>query len=307
MSQTAPEPRCSIASAEVGEPAAGTAPHAVGWVVLEQPGPWGAKAWTASRLDPALGARIEAACAATSHPVRPVLVRRPDGSSDDQRTVLLAHTTPRASWLLGARLPADALPDLDWEALAVAAATGDADVVRRELPGCVPVGPVLLVCTNGKRDRCCAIDGRPVAVGVAAAHPGRCWETTHLGGHRFAPTAALLPTGSVHGRLTSSSADTLLESASRGELEVEGARGRSTWPPPAQAAELAVRRETGERDPDALQVEATKDPVVVRHRDGRAWSVEVRREERPDLRPESCGKAALPVVAWVAQDPQPLG
>ena len=84
-----------------------------------------------------------------------------------------------------------------------------------------------------------------------------------------------------------------------GEVVLDGARGRSTWPPPAQAAESAVRRELGERDADALQVETHDgDRVTVRHRDGRSWSVLVHQEERDDLRPESCGKAVLPVRAW---------
>lgn len=297
--------RCRVASADVGEPTAGTAPHAVGWLVLEQPGPWGAKAWTASRLDPGLGARIETACATTTQPVRPVLVRRPDGSVHESRIVLVAHTTPGRSWLVGAQVDPATLDDLPWEALAVAAATGDLDVVRRELPGCVPVPPVLLVCTNGKRDRCCSIDGRPVAIAAEAAHPGRCWETTHLGGHRFAPTAVVLPTGSMHGRLDSTAIGTLLDAADRGEVLLDGLRGRSTWPPPAQAAEHAVRAATGEHDADALSVEAG-DQIVVRHHDGRAWSVSVRQEETGAERPESCGKAVLPVVAWVAEEPQAL-
>ena len=298
--------RCSIASAHVGEPTAGTAPHAVGWLVLEQPGPWGAKAFTASRLDPGLGARIEAACASAGHPVRPALVRRTDGASEEARTLLVAHTTPGATWLLGARVDEATLAGLAWEALAVAAASGDADVVRREVPGCVPVPPLVLVCTNGKRDRCCAIDGRPVALAADAAHPGRVWETTHLGGHRFAPTAVVLPSGSVHGRLDGVSAAALLHAAERGEVLQDGARGRSTWAPPAQAAEVAVRRETGERDADSLHVEGQGSPFTVRHRDGRSWTVEVHRDERAEQRPESCGKAALPVVSWVAGAPQPL-
>jgi hypothetical protein len=300
-----PEVRCRVASLAAGEPMPGTAPHAVGWLVLEQPGPWGARAWTASRLDPGLGARVEAACAVTSRPVRPMLVRRPDGTSGDTRTVLLAHTVPGATWLLGAEVPAERLADLPWEALAVAVAAGDADVVRRELPGCVPVPPLLLVCTNGKRDRCCAIEGRPVAVEVAAARPGRCWETIHLGGHRFAPTAAVLPAGALHGRLTARSAQAVLDAAERGEVVLEDVRGRSTWAPPGQAAEAAVRAELGERDADALRVETDEgDQVTVHHRDGRAWAVEVRQEERDDVRPESCGKAALPVRAWVAGTPR---
>ena len=301
--------RCRVASAGVGEPTVGTAPHAVGWLVLEQPGPWGRTAWTSSRLDPALGARVEAACAGSSRPVRPVLVRRPDGSTPADRTLLLAHTVPSATWLVSAQVPPDGLATLPWEDLAEAAAAGDLEAARRALPGATEVPPVLLVCTNGKRDRCCAIDGRPVAMAADAAHPGRCWETTHLGGHRFAPTAVVLPAGTMHGRLDATAVGTLLGAADRGEVRLDGWRGRSTWAPPAQAAEHAVRLATGEHAADALDAETDAGveggPVTVRHRDGRTWTVDVHRSETGAVRPESCGKEALPVVTWTAEAPRP--
>ena len=45
----------------------------------------------------------------------------------------------------------------------------------------------------------------PVPVFVTAAlarvFPDEVWECTHLGGHRFAPTALVLPTGYSYGRL----------------------------------------------------------------------------------------------------------
>mgnify|MGYP006171250341 CR=1 FL=1 len=40
---------------EAGEQLVGSAPFARAWVALEQDGPWGAKAFTASHLDPGLG------------------------------------------------------------------------------------------------------------------------------------------------------------------------------------------------------------------------------------------------------------
>jgi hypothetical protein len=105
--------------------------------------------------------------------------------------------------------------------------------------------------------------------------------------------------------LSTTTAAALLHAADHGKVLLDGTRGRSTWAPPAQAAEAAVRREVGEHDADALHVEGEAEVVTVRHRDGRAWTVEVTREERADERPESCGKAALPVAAWVAGVPQP--
>ena len=50
-----------------------------------------------------------------------------------------------------------------------------------------------LVCTNGKRDACCARDGLPVARALAALRPDEAWECSHLGGHRFAANVALAP------------------------------------------------------------------------------------------------------------------
>ena len=58
------------------------------------------------------------------------------------------------------------------------------------------------MCTNGRRDRCCALLGRPLAAEIVAAGHSEVWEVTHLGGHRFSPTMLVLPHGYAYGRLT---------------------------------------------------------------------------------------------------------
>lgn len=300
-------PRCSTLSAAVEEQLVGSAPEAVGWFALEQEGPWGAKAFTESHLDPELGRTLEQT--ATSVGVRPCLVRRPGRHADADprapRRVLLAHTRPGASWLLTGRVddPADLLT-LDWSA----AAAGDADAVHRSLPALVPTSqPHLLVCTNGTRDVCCATLGRPVAATAAAAYPGQVWEVTHTSGHRFAPTSVLLPSGVLHGRLTPEGASATLASAERGALVLEGYRGRSTWPGAGQAAELAVREATGETGLDALVVRLEGGLWRVDHGDGRSWRVRVEREPTGSARPESCGKDAVAVHRWRTAVEQPRG
>ena len=56
-----------------------------------------------------------------------------------------------------------------------------------------------LVCTNGKRDICCAQLGRPLLERLEAE--GReVWESSHIGGHRFAPVHLSLPDGRIWGR-----------------------------------------------------------------------------------------------------------
>ena len=296
---------CRLQAAAADEPMAGTAPYAVGWLALEQPGPWGRTALTESRLDPEVGARVEAACAAVD--VRAALVRRPGrATAAPARTLLAASTRPGAAWLLVATVEEPA--EVPWDELAKAVALGEADEVRRMLPDAVASPPHLLVCANGRRDVCCAVVGRPVAAELATHAPGRVWEATHLGGHRFSPTAAVLPSGVLHGRLDAVAALEVLRAAERGEVVVESARGRTTWPGPGQAAELAVRRLLGERASDALWVESTEEPQrwLVRHVDGAGWHVEVVERTSEVGRAESCSKSAVPLCWWDAGDPQPL-
>ncbi len=296
---------CSDTSLSVREPLAGTSPHAVSWVALEQNGPWGNRALTESHLDPELGRAFEDLAAGAA--ARPLLIRAPGRHADDQaqddrvRRVLVAHTRPGASWLLEGTLDSpEAILDLDWEALR----DGHVERVRRSVPSLRPAsGPHLLVCTNGRRDVCCAVKGRPLALGTAALLPDRVWETTHTSGHRFAPTAVLLPAGTLHGHLDVESALALVDAADQGATVLRGSRGRSTWPAPAQAAELAVREEHDIVDLDALEVEEHEQTAErswathVRHRDGRTWHVRVEARESDVLRAESCGKALKP-LAW---------
>ena len=295
---TEPQGRCATQSALVGEQLVGSAPSALGWVALEQNGPWGAKAFTASHLDPELGRSLERA--ATAAGVRPALIRRPGPHADhhvaEGHAVLVAHSLPGRTWMLSGELadPAELLA-LDWQAVA----DGDLEATRRSLPTLSPVTePQLLVCTNGTRDVCCAVTGRPVAAAASATHPGRVWETTHTSGHRFAPTAVVLPHGTLHGRLDGASAGAVLDAAAQGETVLDGLRGRSTWPAPGQVAEHAVRQMTGELALDALHVRHAGDRWRVDHTDGRSWTVEVTSTDGPASRPESCGKAALPLRQW---------
>ena len=65
----------------------------------------------------------------------------------------------------------------------------------------VDLGPILLVCTHGVHDTCCALRGRPVAAALAARWPGQVWECSHVGGDRFAPNVVVLPDGFYYGNL----------------------------------------------------------------------------------------------------------
>ncbi|SDP61942.1 hypothetical protein SAMN04487905_10691 [Actinopolyspora xinjiangensis] len=275
---------------------AGTAAVAASWLCLEQPGPWGRDALLESHLDPGIGARL-AERAATSG-VRVQLIRRPgrhpDTGADVPRTVYLAHTRPGASWLRRAELTDPArLLDLDFEAFARGEHGGW---------GLPATEPVLLVCTNGRRDQCCALRGISLLREVGRRHEGKLWETTHTGGHRFAPTAVTLPSGYNYGRLTPHGVDAVLSAATAGKMTTAHCRGRSAFSQPAQAAELVLRENLGEHAGEALNVVSETDgEVVLRHRDGRRWNILVRGSTSPPPRPNSCGKAAVEANTWTVE------
>ncbi|QKV92155.1 sucrase ferredoxin [Streptomyces sp. NA02950] len=304
---------CATASRDLSEPLAGTAATAPTWLLVEQPGPWGTEALTASHLDPAVGRALERAAKDTG--VRVALIRRPGRHADlhtgARHRVFVSHTRPGRSWIRTTALnDPGRLRALDFAALGAGdpagltlAAPDDGEPSGRHTAQDAPGqweeytgDPLVLVCTNGKRDRCCALLGRPLAAELVAAGVDGTWEVTHIGGHRFSPTLVVLPHGYTYGRATARSVRNALEALRGGRVVLEGCRGRSAWERPGQAAELAVRAITGEDGTEALTVARTEGAaptwsVTVVHRDGRAWRVSVAQVASAPPRPESCGSA----------------
>jgi hypothetical protein len=289
---------CSTVSRQLDEPPAATAPTATTWLLLEQSGPWGAKALTMSHLDPALGRALERAAEGTG--VRVALIRRPGPHADRHtpsvRHVYAAHTLPGNEWLRSATTTdPEQLLGLDFAALG----RGDHHTFDAVLQGGPHAdGPLALVCTNGKRDRCCALLGRPLAAELASSGVPGVWEVTHLGGHRFSPTLLVLPYGYVYGRAEAHTVKDALHGVQEGRVVLEGCRGRTAWERPGQAAELAVRTAAGEYRADALSVVRTDGTapcweVTVAHTDGRRWQVLVGQGATLPPRPESCGASVL--------------
>ena len=295
---------CSVLAEHSTLRSAGTAPVAGFWIALEQTGPWGRDAAVDSHLDPRLGRTLERTLAASGG--RLALIRAPGAHPDlgtRGRHCLVAYAG-RVPWLLAGDVgdPADLL-GIDLGALAA----GDRSAVLTRSPWLGQGRPALLVCTNGRRDVCCSVRGRPVALAAASAAPGRVWESSHTGGHRFAPTAVVLPHGRLYARLDAQLAHLALDAADRGRipqalLGEPHDRGASRLAPPAQTAEAAIRAAELETRVDALDVSLSEAAgggyaVRVRHTDGRQWDVTVGREQGP-LMAQSCGTDPVRPVMW---------
>jgi hypothetical protein len=129
--------------------------------------------------------------------------------------------------------------------------------------------PLFLVCTHGKHDRCCAKFGRPLYDAVREQVEDEwVWQSSHVGGDRFAGNLVALADGVYYGRVEPAEAWAVVEAALERRVHLPLYRGRSCYGFAAQAAELAVREETGLLGLDEVVVRSLVGPVG-------AWAAEV--------------------------------
>ena len=173
---------CSVINAPSA--LAGTAPTATTWLILLHQGAWGDR--PVETLAPP-----ELQVWAQEHDCKILLARTP------QRAPVFPKATywfsDGGNQLRQGTLNANGLPVLE-----------DTLVCEQ----------MLLICTNGKRDQCCATFGRNLisecADSLSSEQFARILECSHLGGHRFAPTGLWLPRNLALGRLDAASVQRLL-------------------------------------------------------------------------------------------------
>jgi hypothetical protein len=238
------------------------------WLLIEHPGPWGDDVDTMA-LPPPLA---DAVARARRHGVRPQLIRTPRRRrSTPPLQVYAGFSGPGGDvWLEGRELedPGE-LAGLDLAAVGAGLPPGFG----------VPVaGPVFLVCTHGRHNACCARVGAPLARFLHERF-GEVWETTHVGGDRYAANLVCLPHGLYYGDLDAPRALAAAEEYRRGRVVLEGFRGRGGQPESAQAAEHFVRARTGVLGVEDVTVESMAGDVAVVRAGTARYRLRV--EERP--------------------------
>jgi hypothetical protein len=249
MSSLPPDPSqyCSLLSAQAGEPLAGTASQATTWLLLEYSRVWGAKAFEESSLPQAvkdyLSRALESLPAAKLQ-----LISHHARSPQAGITFFVGHSGDRSPRLYEFKLDSyEAITKLNLPA-----------ILAGDWPGALRERPVILVCTNGRRDACCARWGMPtyLAISTAADQSGlgseAVWQTTHVGGHRLAPNVLCFPSGLYYGRVQPEDGQTLVDYCVQGQVFLERLRGRSCYPPVVQAAERFLRGQTGRLEAGAF-------------------------------------------------------
>lgn len=215
--------RCSTLAEQLDEPMIGSVDHRLRWLLVEDRSAWGRDA-VHDLFGPDVVAR------AKELRLRLLLVRRQEGdpAADAVRRAILVDTVNREMAIRTITDPAELSVE------------GAATLPVAEF-GAPMTGPMFLVCTNGKRDACCALRGRALIGALSVDHAERLWECTHLGGHRFAANLVCLPHGLVYGRVVAGDGPRLADAYLDGRLDPLLLRGRSAWPAPAQVAEQALR------------------------------------------------------------------
>ena len=197
-------------------------------MLVEHAGPWGRDGLLDARLPDGLGRQLRALERRTR--ARVLLIRRPVRTAG---TVSACFAVDTALGWLGAT---------SLESVTDAARLDPSD--PRSFPQAVGHA-VAVVCTHGRRDPCCAERGRPLAAAASARFPKEVWESTHVGGDRFAGNMVVFPHGLVFGRVEPSHGAEILEAVAEGRILLDHYRGRTSMPMPSQAADRAVRSELG--------------------------------------------------------------
>lgn len=285
---------CSQESLDANEPLAGTAPRADVWFLLEYPGRWGNKALKESTIP---------------EEVKTYLNAQLDGIPKSRLLLIKQGKPAHTGIAFFAALPKNDPPilyrfelanyeellDIDLAALAA----GDpkfAQALSSEL--------VFVTCTNGLRDQCCALHGVATYWALAEKFPGRVWESTHHGGHRFAANFLHLPHAISYGRLRPETAPAVLEAALKGRLSLDSMRGPTFYDAPVQAAEVLLRQQLNLDGLHALQLRnaAEIEPnswKVAFDRDGDLVEVRIQQEVSEQQIHVSCGdEKTSPMVTY---------
>jgi hypothetical protein len=229
----APDDRCSLRSLAAGEPLAGTASTIRRWLLIEHAGPWGRDGLLDARLPAGLGRDLRALERRTG--ARVLLIRKTDRlpEYEDQTPICFAVDT-REAWM--GFTAVERIED----------AVGLDPRDRGSFPGDPGGEPLFVVCTHGRRDPCCAERGRPLAEAAAAVDRDVAWESTHVGGDRFAGNLVAFPHGLAFGRVEPGEAAELMHAYHGGRIApLPKYRGRTSDGFSVQTADRAVRDRFG--------------------------------------------------------------
>jgi hypothetical protein len=231
---------CSDLSRNACEPLYGTAGLGQVWLLLEHPQSWGEKALETSQLPGDVKTYLRSVLKGLEGG-RFLLIRQ-RRSEPDSINFFIAVTREQTPRIKQFKLRSyEDLLQLDIPKLA-----GQAQNDKESLP-------LYLVCTDGKHDKCCAKYGLRAYQTLKARFGESVWESSHVGGDRFAANIVCLPHGLYFGRVTEAEAERVLGDYQDGKIFLGKYRGRSCYSHHIQVGEYFIRSRSGNLKIDSLR------------------------------------------------------
>jgi hypothetical protein len=237
---------CSRRSVNARERMFGTASPVEVWLLLEYNGRWARDLLAHSSLPADVKGALSGAL--RSIPRSRLLFIRNDLRGKAGLSFFVAIAREKQRLLYGIELDDHRdLLSLDLEALS----TGEASEVASGHLQAVE-DRLYLVCADGKHDRCCAKFGLPVHRAMTRCAGDAVWQSSHLGGDRFAANVVCLPSGVYYGHVAPEEAPRIVDDTAAGRVYLDKLRGRSCYRFEVQAAEYFARVASGRTELDAF-------------------------------------------------------
>jgi hypothetical protein len=223
-------PLCADLSRENSEPLAATASRIDHWLLVEYRGLWSRAPLEGSGLSDEVKAHIGHQLRALGR-ARLLFVKRGRRRGRNEIAVFHGHVREHDSRFFRHELGSyDELLELD-----LASPAGEK--VDQ---------PLFVVCTHGKRDRCCAVYGRPLYDSLRnELGDDWVWQCSHVGGDRFAGNLVVFPHGLYFGRVGPAEVPAVVDACLDGRIHLDRYRGRCVYPFAVQGAEHSIRRDLG--------------------------------------------------------------
>ncbi|HEX8920551.1 MAG TPA: sucrase ferredoxin [Pyrinomonadaceae bacterium] len=226
---------CSELSREVREQPFGTASTADAWLLLEYSSAWGARAFQESQLTRAVKEHLKKALQAT--PRSRLLFIKQERASGNHLSLFIVRSTETDASIVRLKLSGyEQLLDITLAGILAGKQAAGAERWER---------PLFLVCTHGKRDKCCAKFGYALYKSLRSDAGDDVWQSSHVGGDRFAANLICFPHGFFYAHVTADAGRQIISQYNQQTVSLINYRGRCCYPSPIQAAEFFLRSESG--------------------------------------------------------------
>jgi hypothetical protein len=233
---------CSAQSRAVSEKTFGTASVGQVWILLEYPFAWGPHALEDSNLPLPVKNHLKRALKAITH--AKLLFIKQERARLTERSLFVVRCRESQPFIQKFTLDDyNQLTEIDFAAVA-SAQQGSGETISSD--------PLFLVCTHGRRDKCCAKFGYPIYKSLRENRDHAVWQSSHVGGDRFAANLLCFPHGLFYAHVTEELGSVIVREYEAERITLENYRGRACFSNAVQAAEIFARTESGLRELTAL-------------------------------------------------------